>query len=68
MLPSIAVQKITPKLNELKAKFPEETRIYLVTTDEGFIETGQVIKDFAGQGKSYAIICLELPKELVPEG
>jgi ParB-like chromosome segregation protein Spo0J len=61
-----AVQKIAPKLNDLKSKFPATTRMYQVTTDEGFIETGQAIKDLAGQNKLYAIIVMfELPKELV---
>ena len=65
---SIAVEKVTPKLNDLKARFPEQTLIYLVTTEEGFLETGQAIKDLACKKKLYAIVCLlELPKGLVPE-
>ena len=63
-----AVQKITPKINDLKQKFPEDTRVYMLSTDEAFLETGQAIKDLAGQGYLYAmIVMLKLPKELMAD-
>ena len=63
-----AVNKVTPKINELKSNFPDDVKVYMVSTEEEFLATGQRIKDFAAEDKLYAIVCmLKLPKELIPD-
>ena len=63
---AIAAQKVSEKVDPLAVKFPDLVKVFMVTTEAGFLECGEYIKAQAGSGKLYAIVTmLELPKELV---
>ena len=65
---AIAAQKVSDKINPLAEKFPNEVKVFMVDTEESFLETGDFIKSNAGRGELYAIVVmLKLPKELVDE-
>ena len=63
---AIAAQKVSERVDPLAVKFPDLVKVFMVTTEAGFLECGDYIKAQAGCGKLYAIVTmLELPKELV---
>ena len=63
---AIAAQKVSERVDPLAVKFPDLVKVFMVTTEAGFLECGDYIKAQAGSGKLYAIVTmLELPKELV---
>ena len=52
---AIAAQKVSDVVDPLAVKFPEEVKVFMVTTESGFLECGDYIKAQAGSGSLYAI-------------
>ena len=63
-----AIQPVVEKINKLANKFPEDITVLNVTSEEKFIEYSQYLREQAGTGKLFAVVCFfRLPKELVPD-
>jgi hypothetical protein len=59
------VQPIVKKLNKLEEKYDKLVTLYNVTTEDAFDEASNYLLSKRGQGRMFAMVLLELPKDMI---